>query len=125
LNEFKKRDEYEMDNFEINSNDLNESKPDMRDLDFDTKNSVNCSWKKVEPGNKLNDHVNQKIEKMEIQKNKNFTFIQSEIDTEIAKNILYSDTGFQGHPGMNGNDDVRQSISSNHISIYFLVWRSN
>ena len=110
-----------MDNFEINSNDLNESKPDMRDLDFDTKNSVNCSWKKIEPEKKLNDHVNQKIEKMEIQKNKNFTFIQSEIDTEIAKNILYSDTGFQGQLGMNGNEDVRQSISSNHSSILFIV----
>jgi hypothetical protein len=29
-------------------------------------------------------------------KDKNFTFVQSEIDAEMAKNILYSDTGFSG-----------------------------
>lgn len=30
-------------------------------------------------------------------KNKEFTFVQSEIDAEVAKNILYSDTGFAGN----------------------------
>jgi hypothetical protein len=88
---------------EINSNDLNESNHQMRDLNFETKNSVNCSWKHVEKNE-------EKHQQMEIEKNKNFTFVQSEIDTEFAKNILYSDTGIYGP-----QDENRQSISSIEI----------
>lgn len=99
---------------EFNSNDLGESEEEEPELQFESRNSVNCSWKEADK------YEEEYVEKMEIQdmqiisKNKNFTFVQSEIDTEIAKNILYSDTGFQ--PNQNGlthpEDEQKMSIAS-------------
>ena len=89
---------------EINSNDLNLSND--KDLHFETnKNSVNCSWKKP-----VRQSQDLEIERtpQPIPKDKNFTFVQSEIDAEISKNILYSETGFQVSQFGGNNDDNQQ-----------------
>lgn len=84
---------------EINSNDLGESDGEAPALHFESKNSVNGSWKERRRSRSA-DSGEEKEGAPGLgsaSKGKNFTFVQSEIDAEIAKNILYSDAGFQGH----------------------------
>ena len=53
-------------------------------------------------------------------KDKNFTFLQSEIDAEMAKNILYSEAPFQNQGLQSGNFNLNSqfnkttSSTSNH-----------
>ena len=108
---------------EINSNDFNDTHEENH-LNFDTnKNSVNSSWKELEtkePQPLLPKKIQRADAPLEFKtsiKNKNFTFVQSEIDAEMAKDILYSDTGFQvngviGNLGENNNGHVRDSKAS-------------
>lgn len=107
---------------DFNSNDLSESDDDSRQIDFETKNSVNCSWKEAENKEQQEDQMG--IENMQvISKNKNFTFVQSEIDTEIAKNILYSDTGYQPNQqgGAHPDQDKKMKISSTKTHFTLLI----
>ena len=55
-----------------------------------------------------------------IPRDKNFTFIQSEIDAEISKNILYSETGFQvSQFGGNLEENAQQQSNLESKNYFF------
>ena len=91
-----KNEAEDKEHLEINSNDFEDSEEEKQLHFASNKNSVNCSWKEQngEADSQLAEDV-ETVRPYPMAKDKNFTFVQSEIDAEMAKNILYSDTGFQ------------------------------